>query len=76
MFFNFIEGWTHHVESSYRFDILSIEFIRTEDRFFVPICPVHPIFERCDGERMPKGVSGMDNNIAFGAIVIARGNHI
>lgn len=66
----------YHVKGGYCLNIFSVEFIRPEDGFLVPVGPIHPVFERGDGERMSKGVGRVENYIASTSIVITRRNQV
>lgn len=49
---------------SYWLNILAVEFVRSVDGGLVPVGPVDPILEGCDGERMPQVIRGVEDDAA------------
>lgn len=60
----------------HRLDVLAVELVRLEDRFLVPVGPVHVILERGDRERMPQVVGRVEHHGPFGSVVVTGGNHV
>lgn len=55
----------------YGLDFLPGEFVGFEDRFLVPVSPVHVILESRDAEGVPEIIGRIENRSSAGTVVIA-----
>jgi hypothetical protein len=56
----------------YSFDFQPGELVSFEDRFLIPIRPVHIILECCNAEGMSESNGGEENRSSARTIIIAR----